>query len=155
MIVCIYGQPGSGKSTIAEALQKKLFSSIGLLYPTLDGDDIRSLYNNFDYTTAGRMRNLIIISDIAHYLHTKHSIVIVSAVYPYSVTRNYLTQLSKNVKWVYLEHNREIHKYHVNDFQPPHEEPNTIKINTSQNDVDTCVNLIFDEIMIDFSKKKE
>jgi tRNA uridine 5-carbamoylmethylation protein Kti12 len=154
MIICLYGQPGSGKTTLAESLQKKFFQSVGLLYPHLDGDLIRTLYKNFDYSQAGRMRNLIIISDIAHYLHSRHSIVLVSAVFPYHATRNYFTQLSENIMWVCLEHNRERHEYHVEDFQTDPKEPNTLTINTSDNDVDACLNQIFDEAMIRFWGKK-
>jgi hypothetical protein len=56
--------------------------------------------------------------------------------------------------WVCLEHNRERHEYHVEDFQTDPKEPNTLTINTSDKDVDACLNQIFDEAMIRFWGKK-
>ena len=141
MIVCLFGQPHSGKSTLASELMKiSNFSDSWFI----DGDDLRKIFQNTNYTREGRLQNLNRASDIAHYLNSttgKH--VILSLVYPYEDARNYLNSLTTNVKWIYLsyEGQRGREKFHVSDFEIP-KNGEILKLNTSISSIDDCLSVI-------------
>ena len=84
MIVVLFGQPNSGKTTLAKKLK-------GFTY--LDGDELRELYHNKDFSYEGRLRNLNRASDIALFLHSRGEDVCLSLVYPYREAREYLRSL--------------------------------------------------------------
>lgn len=140
MIIALFGQPASGKSTLAESLQKELFIQEAASYPIIDGDEIREIFKNKDYSREGRIKNLNRISDIATFLAHKYKIVIVSAVYPYNEAREYLESVHENTIWIYLKHsdNRGRENFHVADFELPilAQKKNILSINTTQNDVE-------------------
>jgi len=56
MIYWFTGQPGAGKTTLAVALQKEL-KKRGHPAVHLDGDILRAVTDNHDFSTAGRMKN--------------------------------------------------------------------------------------------------
>lgn len=147
MIVVFYGQPGSGKTTLAKLLQQRIFL---LNQPTpviLDGDEIREIFNNKDYSREGRIKNLNRISDIATFLESKYKLVIISAVYPIQESRDYLNSICNNVFWVHLSYTniREKENFHVKDFDLPliggqkH-----LSINTSNFSPDDCIDRLLD-----------
>ena len=49
----------------------------------IDGDDMRELFSNKDYSAKGRIDNVGTAQRIAHYLHNQGKDVIVSLVSPY------------------------------------------------------------------------
>lgn len=65
------GLSGSGKSTIAEALERKLHNN-GFFAQVLDGDNIRSgINNNLGFSIEDRQENIRRIAEIAKlYLHS-------------------------------------------------------------------------------------
>lgn len=79
MIYWFTGQPGAGKTTLAKLLEAHLVDNTYLL----DGDDIRELFSNKDYSIKGRVENVATAQRIAHYLHNQGQDVIVSLVSPY------------------------------------------------------------------------
>lgn len=142
MIILLCGQPTSGKTTIAHALQARFYSLIGKSFPIVDGDDIRSIFGNTSFDKDGRLRNLTKISDIATFLNHQYEIVIISAVFPYDESRNYLTSMNEGaVRFIYLTYNGERGRetYHVKDFEPP---TLCLKLDTSKMTVDECVDKI-------------
>jgi len=147
MIIVLFGQPTSGKSTLAKAYQMRLFLDYGVSVPILDGDDIRAMFNNQDYSKEGRIKNLNRISDIATFLNKQYHVVLVSAVYPILEARNYLNELNpEQVIWVHLtyegERGREAN--HVKDFVLPNklDTPNLLNLNTTTDDVEQCTQKI-------------
>ena len=49
----------------------------------LDGDNVRELFQNKDYSEKGRRYNVDIVQKISHYIQTKGDDAIVSLVSPY------------------------------------------------------------------------
>lgn len=142
MIIAFIGQPHSGKTTLAEALQRQLFAAYKKSYPIVDGDDIRKIFKNTDYSREGRIRNLNRISDISRFLVDKYDTVLISAVYPLSEAREYLESIYEQVYWVHLTYSdvrgREL--FHVKDYEVPGIElKNVITINTTELDIDQSV----------------
>ena len=50
MIIVLFGQPASGKTTLAEKVQRELFIKENASYPIIDGDEIREIFKNKDYS---------------------------------------------------------------------------------------------------------
>lgn len=78
MIYWFTGQPCAGKTTLADKLKERLPNAF-----RIDGDDIRELLSNKDYSIKGRVENVSTAQRIAHYLHNQGHDVIVSLVSPY------------------------------------------------------------------------
>lgn len=78
MIYWFTGQPAHGKTVLANMLKEKLPNAF-----RIDGDDMRELFSNKDYSIKGRVENVGTAQKIAHYLHNQGHDVIVSLVAPY------------------------------------------------------------------------
>ena len=138
MIVVLFGQPGSGKTTLA-----KQFPSC----KNIDGDELRELFNNKDYSREGRIRNLNRASDIAHYLHRHGNNIILSLVYPYKEARDYLRSLDPEDKFVFLvyELDRGREKFHVQDFEYP-DKDEALYLNTEWLTEEQCIKQIYEYV---------
>ena len=135
MILVLFGQPNCGKSTLA-----KMFPD----FHNIDGDELRNLFQNKDFSREGRIKNLNRASDIAHYIHSYGNNIVLSLVYPYKEARDYLNSINSNIKWVYLtyEGERGREKFHVQDFEVPDETEKALHLNTSELTEAQCVDLI-------------
>jgi len=78
MIYWFTGQPAHGKTVLANMLKKELPNAF-----RIDGDEMRELFTNQDYSINGRVVNVGTAQKIAHYLHNQGHDVIVSLVAPY------------------------------------------------------------------------
>jgi adenylylsulfate kinase-like enzyme len=139
MIVVLFGQPNSGKTTLGVELTYFIESDL------IDGDHLREIFNNTDYSYQGRINNLKRASDIATYMdRTMSNDVILSLVYPYKEARDYLNSLVPDVKWVYLHYTGERgrEEFHVKDFEFQYLEEKVLQLNTSRWSVEECVHLI-------------
>lgn len=86
-VIWLTGLSGSGKSTIANALEKKLFS-LGAHAYVLDGDNMRlGLNKDLGFTREDRAENVRRVSEVAHSLYDAGLIVIVALVSPYAADR--------------------------------------------------------------------
>jgi adenylylsulfate kinase len=132
------GQPGAGKTTLAKQLKDYLHPSNTIL---VDGDDIRDIFQNKDYSENGRRQNIQRAQDIAQFLNAKGSNVIVSLVSPYKDQRDNFKQNSNVVEiYVHTDEIRGREQFHVQNYEPPTE--NFIEINTTNTTVDECVEKI-------------
>jgi adenylylsulfate kinase-like enzyme len=84
--IWLTGQPGSGKTTLATLLLKEL-NIEDKKYFNIDGDDLRDLFQNKDYSRKGREANIRLGMSIAAYLINKNKIPIISLVSPYRFLR--------------------------------------------------------------------
>jgi bifunctional enzyme CysN/CysC len=88
--VCLWltGLPAAGKSTISNALEKRLFAAGRHTY-LLDGDDIRlGLNRDLGFSEADRIENIRRISEVAKLLVDAGLIAIVSFISPYRTQRD-------------------------------------------------------------------
>lgn len=98
MIYWFTGQPAHGKTVLANMLKEKLPHAY-----RIDGDEMRELFTNKDYTINGRVVNVGTAQKIAHYLHNQGQDVIVSLVAPYIDQReDFKALLGGNIKEIYV-----------------------------------------------------
>lgn len=120
---CIWltGQPASGKTTLAKLLLNKLKNQYGEnIFINIDGDDLRDLFQNKDYSRKGREQNIRLGMSIAAFLINKGYVPIISLVSPYKFLREEFKSKFKVLE-VYL-HTTEIRgreNYFVKDYEPP------------------------------------
>jgi adenylylsulfate kinase-like enzyme len=142
MIYWLTGQPGAGKTTLANNLKDYIPKSIHI-----DGDDMRELFDNKDYSKKGRMKNIELTQNIAYFMHSKSLNVIVSLVSPYRKQREKFKQLlGDKIKEIYV-HTTEIRgreQYHVLDYEQPIR--NYIDINTTDTSIQKCIDKIMSQI---------
>jgi bifunctional enzyme CysN/CysC len=86
-VIWLTGLSGSGKSTIANALEKKLFS-LGMHAYVLDGDNMRlGLNKDLGFTREDRAENVRRVSEVALSLYDAGLVAIVALVSPYAGDR--------------------------------------------------------------------
>lgn len=84
----LYGQSGSGKTTIAIELEKQLYAQ-GKYTVVLDGDNLRSgLNQGLGFTTEDRLENIRRAAEVAKILVQNGAIVICCFVCPLKSMRN-------------------------------------------------------------------
>ena len=117
MIYWLTGQPGSGKTTMGTWIQ----SSFPNKCIIIDGDDIRDIFQNKDYSEDGRRKNIEKAQTLSKFLHHKGYTVIVSLVSPFRDQREqFKTELGENIVEIYV-HTTEIRgreNFHVNYEEP-------------------------------------
>ena len=121
MIYWFTGQPGSGKTVLADLLKEKYLPHAY----RIDGDEMRELFKNKDYSMKGRIANIDAAQKIAHYLHNQGKDVIVSLVSPYLDQREEFKDVMEwQLQEIFVHYNiaeirRGREEYHVMDFQKP------------------------------------
>ena len=141
MIFWFTGQPGSGKTTLGKALIEKLGDGFHI-----DGDDLRGLSANVDYSEQGRINNIRTAQSIAMFLDNKGHSVVVSVVAPYKWLRDEFKSRHK-VNEIYL-HTTEIRgreHYFVEDYDPPSDD--FLDLDTTNISVDECIDKIVKEFI--------
>ena len=87
------GLSGSGKSTIANLLEKKLISSGSLTY-LIDGDNLRhGLNKDLGFKKSDRIENLRRVGEVAKILHDAGVIVLASFISPFTKDRKRIKKL--------------------------------------------------------------
>ena len=141
MIFWFTGQPGSGKTTLGKALLEKLDDAFHI-----DGDDLRGLSANVDYSEQGRISNIRTAQSIAMYLDNKGKDVVVSVVAPYKWLREEFKE-RHNVNEIYV-HTTEIRgreHYFAEDYEKPEE--SFLDIDTTHVAVEECISKIEEEFI--------
>lgn len=133
MIYWFYGQPGSGKTTLA----KELLTRIEGVH--VDGDDIRALFNNKDYSREGRIRNLTLINNIVKFLDSKGFNVVVSVVSPFKELRDEMKETGANFYFVKTSEIRGREQNFVQDFEFSEED---IILDTTNKTIEEVINYV-------------
>ena len=141
MIIWLTGQPGSGKTTICKEILElkdhRIFH--------IDGDDLRDLFDNKDYSESGRRKNIELAQQIAQYLHNKGKDVLVSLVSPYKDQRDkFKEKMGGNLIEIYV-HTTEVRgreDYFVKEYGAPTEK--YLSIDTTNESVEDSVKKVLD-----------
>jgi adenylylsulfate kinase len=127
MIYYLIGQPHAGKTTLSKLLKQHLFPQNII---QIDGDDIRDIFQNKDYSEDGRRKNIQRAQDIAMFLNEKGVNVIISLVSPYKDLRDDLKFKSNVIEiYVHTDDIRGRENFHVENYEKPTE--NYIDIDTT------------------------
>jgi adenylyl-sulfate kinase len=165
-VVWLYGLSGSGKSTIANALEKRLFEMGNHTY-CLDGDNTRlGLNKDLGFSAIDRLENVRRVAEVAKLMADAGNIVLVSLITPYEEQRILVKEILKNELFldVYLDCDlatceqrdpkglyKKARAGEISNFtgiSDPFEEPTdlTFRVNTSKCDVNECVIRIAEEL---------
>lgn len=141
MIILFYGQPASGKTTLAESFCK---NSDRTDLIKMDGDKWREITKNKDYSKQGRINNLTGAFNMALYLENMGFTPVLSFVTPYKELRKYLKENSKKLIEIYLKYNedRGRNMNFANDFEEPLDGECSLCFDTSVMSVNECTNEI-------------
>lgn len=133
MIIWLTGQPGSGKTTICN--QMLSINSFNVLH--IDGDDLRELFDNKDYSENGRRKNIELAQQIAQYLSNKGKDVLVSLVSPYKDQRDkFKEKMGDNLVEIYVHttEKRGKENFFVQEYKAPTE--NFLDVDTTNKSVE-------------------
>lgn len=127
MIYYLIGQPHAGKTTLSKLLKQHLYPQNII---QIDGDDLRDIFQNKDYSEEGRRNNIRRAQDIAMFLNAKGIDVIISLVSPYKDLRDKLKSNSDVIEiYIHTTDIRGREDFHVENYEKPTED--YISIDTS------------------------
>ena len=143
MIYWFTGQPSHGKTILADLLQKHHLPNSY----RIDGDDMRELFSNKDYSIKGRVENVGTAQRIAHYLHNQGNDVIVSLVSPYLDQReDFKTLLGDNIKEIYIHTTEPRERDHFKAIAYIGPQENFINIDTTDDTPEESLQKILNQI---------
>ena len=99
-VIWLIGLSGSGKSTIAEYLEAKLYDE-GFLTQVLDGDNIRSgLNKNLSFSDTDRLENIRRISEVAKLFANCGVVTLASFITPTEAIRQMAKEIIGEDKYI-------------------------------------------------------
>jgi len=101
MVFFVTGKAGAGKSTYAARLAEELLEE-GRMVRVLDGDEVRRVSGNDDYTDAGRQRHLMDMARSAAWAEQLGFTVVVAAIAPRACWRREMRAMWAKSVLVYM-----------------------------------------------------
>ncbi|MBK7363078.1 MAG: adenylyl-sulfate kinase [Micavibrio sp.] len=136
MIINLTGQAGAGKTSIAKELCKSIPKSINI-----DGDELRDVFKNKDYSETGRRNNINNAYNIALFLEAKGFVPIISLISPYKDLRDELKDKTKVLEfYIFTSEIRGREKFFADNYQKPIER--FLLIDTTQKKAEDLANQI-------------
>ena len=119
-VIWLTGQPGAGKTTIGNKIHSYIEQQCDKKAVIIDGDDIRLLFENKDYTIEGRQKNIIFVQKMVDFLVKNDILPIVCLVSPFRTLRE-ATKAKYDTLELYMVCNkiRGREKFHVDYYEPP------------------------------------
>lgn len=160
------GLSGSGKSTIANALEQKLYDE-GIHTYTLDGDNIRLGINaNLTFSPEDRAENLRRVAEVAKLMNDAGLVVLAAFVSPYRKDREKVKNIVGNDNFVEIYVNTPLETCEARDIKglyakarkgeiqnftgvnAPYEPPlnSDISIDTSKESIETSVATLWEQL---------
>lgn len=144
-IYWLTGQPGAGKTVLGKKLVEILStekSKTGKVFH-IDGDDLRELTINKDYSKKGRIQNIRNAQMIAEYIYKQDCDVVVSIVSPYrDIREEFKTRIGSNLVefYIHTDEVRDRDHFKVADYEKP--VSNFFEINTTADSPDESIKII-------------
>ena len=127
MIYWFTGQPGAGKTVLGTKLKDFLQTEKRNWRKDvfhIDGDDLRELTLNKDYSEIGRIQNIKNAQLLAYFLQSNECDIVVSLVAPYKDLREEFKEVCGNtIVEIYVHTNRKRNReeFKVKEYQAPEE----------------------------------
>ncbi len=146
MIISFTGQPNSGKTTLSLELVHFLHEfRKDVTAVIIDGDYLRTITQNLDYSKEGRIKNINYAKNLAINSDITNDYTIISLVSPFRNLREELKNNSKHiVKEIYLHSSRIREGKMVDYYEPPLD--NYLDINTDMYTIQQSLKLVIDYI---------
>jgi adenylylsulfate kinase len=143
MIIWFTGQPGSGKTTLANCIIERISQEKDeIKIINLDGDDLRNINRNKDYSKEGRIKNISTAISIMRFLSNKEYISVVSIVAPYKFLRDELKNEFPFLEvYLYTSDIRGREEFFAKDYEVP-TDPHTLKLDTGDLTIEESVNKV-------------
>ena len=113
----------------------------------VDGDHLREIYQNKDYSEQGRRTNIKNAQALVQYLHTCECDVVVSLVSPYlDLREEFKDKIGKEIVEIFV-HTTEVRErdhFHVSNYEQP--QVNFIDINTTKDSPDTSFSKLINNL---------
>jgi len=149
------GQAGAGKTELAKMLQTRLTREQTIVqrnvvpkdiwschipnkkFVIIDGDDIRELYKNTDYSIEGRKANVDFVQKMCLFLKKNNIVPIVCMVSPFSEQRRAFIEAENGIEiYVHCNEIRGREHFHVDYYEPPVNYEKSVEIETTKKSVE-------------------
>jgi adenylylsulfate kinase len=125
MIYWITGQSGAGKTTLSNWMVAELNPTAF----TIDGDELRDVFINKDYSVEGRKKNVELAQNIAKFINSKGLDVIVSLISPLREQREqFKTDMGNDIVEIFVKCD-DIRSTYTTTYEEPQQD--FILINTN------------------------
>jgi len=140
-VIWFTGQAGAGKTVLANELKNHLQNITNEKIVIIDGDLIRELYENTDYSIEGRKANVNFVQKLCTYLIENEILPVVCMVSPFAEQRRKFIEENNGIEiYVYCNEIRGRENYHVDYYEKPIESEISVSIDTTNKNVKQSFN---------------
>ena len=160
------GQAGAGKTELAKMLKTRLNREQTIIqqnyvtqqtwsshlpnkkFVIIDGDDIRELYKNTDYSVEGRKANVDFVQKMCIFLKKNNIVPIVCMVSPFAEQRSTFLEEENGMEiYVHCNEIRGREHFHIDYYEPPVNYENSVEIDTTKKSVEQSFEELWKNIL--------